>query len=304
MKKVMVIAGQNDADYGQRITYRKVKSILKEKKIECVYPKISFRTMALVPFYDAVIISGSLKKFFESAAIIDIALEFGKPVFFFGVNLQLTNLKMLSHLSTEIMSDLLTGFVTDETSARWASLWSNSKISAGADMANLYLLERAQYEKGKFAVFAPSRSGILKDAPDEEWFPQMDSRIIVEDPKDSKTAVKFARKIKAEDVSLVFKIEDVIEAIKNAKFVLSEKFYVSLTAVAFETPFLNVGEKITRYLGKELSKHVCKPDITDMAVAFSTINDFDLSQIKIFNSKIENQFDKMNKAFDKFIESI
>lgn len=304
MKKVMVIAGQNDADYGQRITYRKVKSILKEKQIECIYPKISFRTMALVPFYDAIIISGSMKNFFESAAIIDIALEFGKPVFFFGVNVQMTNSKMLRHLSTEIMSDLLTGFVTDEISARWASLWSNSKISVGLDIANLYLLEKAQYEKGKFAVFAPSKDGILKDAPNEEWFPQMDSRIIVEDPKDSKAAVKFARKIKAEDVSLVFRIENVMEAIKNAKFVLSEKFYTSLTAAAFETPFLNVGEKIIRYFGKGLSKYTCKSDIMDMAVAFSTINDFDPAQTKIFNSKAMEQFDKMNKTLDEFIKSI
>jgi hypothetical protein len=304
MKKVMAIAGQNDETYGQRLTYRKVRDILTEKNIECVYPKFSFQMMAVMPFYDGLIVSGRLENFFESIAIIDLALEFRKPVFFFGVNLEGMKRNLLDHVSTELMSPFLTGFVTDEVAAKWASLWSPSKIEAGVDIANVYLLEKAEYEKGKFAVFAPSQSGILKYSPDQEWFLHMDSRIIVEDPKDSKIAVKFAQKIKSDDVALIFKIEDIMDAVKNAKFVLSEKFYTSLTAIAFETPFLHVDRKALRYFGKELSDDVCNGEDTDLALAFSKINEFDLSKVQNFNSMIKERYKRMNLALDEFINAL
>ncbi len=242
--------------------------------------------------------------FFENIVIIDLALEFGKPVFFFGVNLEEMKSSLLNHVSTELMSPLLSGFVTDETSAKWASLWSSSKIEAGCDIANIYLLEKAEYEKGKFAVFSPSQDGILKYAPDQEWFLHMDSRVIVEDPKYSKTAVEFAKKIKADDVSLIFKIDDIMSAVKNAKFVLSEKFYTTLTAVAFETPFLHVGKKITRYFGKALSKGICDGEDTDLALAFSNINEFNLSEVQSFNFSIKERYKKMESALDEFINSL
>ncbi len=304
MKKVMVIAGQNDKTYGQRLTYRKVRDILERKDVTCVYPNFSFQMIATMPFYDGLIVSGKLDNFFEKIAIIDLALEFGKPVFFFGVNLEEMKSTFLSHLSTELMSPLVSGFVTDEVSARWASLWSPSKIEVGCDVANMYLLERAEYEKGKFAVFSLSQDGILKYAPDQEWFLHMDSRVIVEDPQCSKSALEFAKKIKADDVSLIFEIEDIMEAVKNARFVLSEKFYSTITAAAFETPFLHIGRKIKRYFGKVLSKDVCDEEETDLALAFSNINEFNLSEVQTFNSSIKEKYKKMESALDEFIKSL
>ncbi len=303
MKKVMVIAGQSDKTYGQRLTYRKVKHILTEKGIVCAYPKFSFQMIPIMPFYDGLIVSGKLENFFEEVAIIDLALEFGKPVLFFGVNLEEMKKSLLDHISTELMSSMVSGFVTDEVAAKWASLWSPSRITAGVDVANVYLLEKAEYEKGKFAVFSPSQEGILKYTPDQKWFMHMDSRIIVEDPRDSKIAVKFAQKIKADDVALVFEIDDIINTVKNAKFVLSEKFYTSLTAIAFERPFLHVGKKALRYF-KSLSNNVCDGEETALAIAFSKINEFDLNSVQNFNSSVKEGYKKMELALDEFINSL
>lgn len=300
MKKVVVVAGQNDQEYGQRLTYIKVREILKSKNIVSTYPSFSIHTMAVMPFYDGLIFCGKINGYNDSA-MIDIALELGKQVFLFGLNVEETEKNMIKHLSTQIMSPLVKGFVTDPVGARWATLWADSRIKAGVDVANLYLLDKAEYEKGKFAVFAPSRDGILRHCANEKWFPQMDARVIVEDPRDSRTAVQFARNIKAEDVALIFKIEDIMDAVKNARFVISEKFYTTLTAISFETPFVHVGEKILRYIGVNFSAYVCKSDLTELALTFSKLDEFDFDPVKSFNSRVKYEYKAMESELDDFI---
>ncbi len=301
MKRVMVMAGQNDEDYGQRLTYVKVRELLRSKNVESVYPKFSIHTMAMMPFYDGLIVSGKLKGYFESSVMIDLALEFGKEVFLFGLNLEESQRRMVKHLRTQIMSPLVKGFVTDPVEQRWASLWAGSEIKAGIDIANLYLLERSEYERGKFVVIAPSKDGILSKCIEEKWFPIMDARVIVEDPQDSKTAVQFASKLKVDDVSLIFKINDIMNAVKNARFVISEKFYTTLTAISFETPFIHVGKKILRYIGKDFSNYVCDPDMTELGLAFSRLNEFDFDSVKNFNSRVRSMYSDMEKEIDAFI---
>ncbi|BBJ27589.1 hypothetical protein ATHSA_0465 [Athalassotoga saccharophila] len=300
MKKVIVMAGQNDEDYGQRLTHVKVREVLRSRNIESVYPKFSIHTMTIIPFYDGLIVSGKLNRYIDNSAIIDLALEFGKEVFLFGLNLEESDRRMVKHLTTQIMSPLVKGFVTDAVGQRWASLWAGSRIKAGVDIANVYLLERSEYERGKFVVIAPSKDGILSKCTEEKWFPMMDARVIVEDPQDSKTAVQFASKLKVDDVSLIFKINDIMDAIKNARFVISEKFYTTLTAISFETPFVHVGKKILRYIGKDFSNYVCDPDMTELGLAFSRLNEFDFDAIKNFNSRVRSVYNDMERELDAF----
>ncbi len=300
-KKVMVIAGQNDEDYGQRLTYLKVRELLKSKNVESIYPKFSIYTMTMMPFYDGLIVSGKLNKYIDSSAIIDFALELGKEVFLFGLNLEESSKGMVKHLTTQIMSPLVKGFVTDRVGQRWASLWDGQRIKVGVDIANVYLLEKSEYEKGRFVVIAPSKDGILSKCTEEKWFPMMDARVIVEDPQDSKTAVQFASKLKVDDVSLIFKINDIMEAVKNARFVISEKFYTTLTAISFETPFVHVGKKILRYIGKDFSNYVCDPDMTELGLTFSRLNEFDFDAVKTFNSRVRSIYSDMEMEIDAFV---
>jgi hypothetical protein len=304
MKKLMVIAGQNDQNYGQRLIYRKMHTILKEKGIEFIFPRLSLETLGLLPFYEGVIFAGKIKGFLEDLAIIDFAIELRKPVFLLGINLENAGACNLEHLSTILMSPLVSGFTTDEVSRRWASLWAGLRIKKGVDLATIYLLERSKHERSKFAVFAPSKNGILKSCTDEEWFPKIDARVIVEDPSDSKTAASFAQKIKADDVTLIFQSEDIIDAVCNAKFILSEKHYVTMTGATFEVPFAHTGKTAKRYFEKYFSEDFFPSDDTGLALAISKFNDMKMDDFKLFGSELSQRYKSMIDSLDEFLKSL
>ncbi len=302
MKKIIVMVGQNDQNYGQRLIYRKIHSILKEKGVESVFPKMSMSMIGMLPFYDGVLFAGKIRGFLEDLIVLDAAIELGKPVFFFGLNVENTKNYDLYHLSTILMSPLISGFVTDEVSLKWASLWAGSRIKKGIDLANIYLIDRAKHEKSKFAIFAPSKDGILRSCVGKSWFPKMDSKVIVEDPGDSETAAKFAQQINAEDVVLLFQTDDIIRAVQNAKFVLSEKFYVTLTACAFGVPFSHIGRKALRYFGKNFSENTISEDEIELALAIQNLKDMESDRFHSFNLRISEEYRSMIDDLNEFLK--
>lgn len=302
MKRIMVIAGQGGQSYGEKLTFRQMESIFSGRPIEFVIPRTLKEAALEIPAIDGVVFTGRIVHgIFDGISVLDIALEFEKPVFFFGMSLGDMRSADLGRFSLVLMSPLVSGFLTDSVSSRWASFWAGKKIETGVDLANIYLIDHAVQEKSKYAVFAPQANGTLQYYSEYRWLSKTDTRIIVAAPEDSRAAVKVARSAKTDDVIIMSEIDDIISAISNAKFVLSERFYVSLTALSFGIPFVHVGRRAKRYFGKNYSDNFADADEIGVALAFSGLS---MERAELDGSEKERIYSKfriMMDAFEKFL---
>ncbi len=302
MKKIMVIAGQEGLSYGEKLTFRQTESLFETRPMKIVFPKTLKEALFEIPSIDGLIFAGRVVRgIFDGLAVLNVAVEFEKPIFLFGMSLGDMQIPDLGRFSTALMSPLISGYLTDRISSRWASYWAKKEIKTGVDLANIYLMDHANQEKPKYAVFAPQANGTLQSYSEYKWLSKTDTRIIVASPEDSKAAVKVARQAKTDDVVIMSEIDDIMNVISNAKFVLSERFYVSLAALSFGIPFVHVGRRAKRYFGKNFENNFAEADELGVALTFSRLS---IERQEIESSKrqeIYSNFREMTDALEKFL---
>ncbi len=302
MKQITLLAGQGSENYGEKLTYKQTSKILKDRNIKIMIPYNLREAIKYITVSDGVIFSGRrIVGNLDSLDVIDMALEFEKPVFLFGVGLGEMKKTGLKRFSTSLMSPLLSGFLTDRSSTRWASFWAGSRVKVGTDLAHIYLLSHAKREKSKFAVFSPRNTGALRHYKEFKWLPHLDVRVIVANPSDSHAAVEVSHNVQADEVVILKEAEDVMSAISNAKFVLSERFHVSLTAESFGVPFVHIGRRARRYFEKGFSNNFSSPDEIDMALAFSKLKEKIPSYYTVFDGVVKSRFNEMLKGLESFL---
>ncbi|WP_456398417.1 polysaccharide pyruvyl transferase family protein [Mesoaciditoga sp.] len=301
MKRITILCGQGSKSYGERLTYLQMVEVLKDRDIKADFPVTFREALKSVIFSDGVIFAGRrVVEKTDPLDVLSVALEFGKPIFFFGVSLGEMRKEGLKRFSTILMSSLVKGFLTDPSSTRWAKFWAGERIKMGTDISHVYLLEHFEREKSKFAVFAPRFNGSLRKYKELRWLPALDARIIVTSPEDSRAAVDVSENLKTEDVVVVSRLEDIMEVISNAKFVISERFHVSLTAESFGVPFIHVGRRAMRYFGNKFERNFSQPDEVEMALSFSKITDEIPSYYAEFNERVKKKFEEMLKSLNDF----
>ncbi len=302
MKRVTVIAGQNSRNYGEKLTYIQVSEILKDKAVEIMTPTTLSEAFKNITMSNGVIFAGRrLQNNMDALDVVNIALELEKPVFLFGVGLGEMGKIGLKRFSTSLMSPLVSGFLTDAPSVKWALLWSRSGIEVGADLAHIYLLNHVKREKPKFAVFAPRLMGTLCNYKEYKWLPKVDVRVIVANPVDSSVAVEVSRRVKTDEIVILSDAEDVMDAVANAKFVVSERFHVSLTAESFGVPFIHVGRRAMRYFGGEFINNFSIPDEIEVALTFSKLGDKIPNFYSDFNNEVKGRYERMLKGLERFL---
>lgn len=302
MKRVTLLAGQGSENYGEKLTYKQTSKILQDRDVKVMVPHNLREAIKCVTISDGMVFSGRrMVGDLDSLDVIDMALEFEKPVFLFGVGLGEMGKTGLKRFSTSLMSPLLFGFLTDRSSSRWASFWAGSRVKAGTDLAHIYLLSHAKREKSKFAVFSPRNTGALRNYREFKWLPHLDVRVIVANPSDSRAAVEISHNVQTDEVIILKETEDVMSAISNAKFVLSERFHVSLTAESFRVPFVHIGRRARRYFEKEFSNNFSSPDEIDMALAFSRLEEKVPSYYTTFDEVVKSRFNEMLKGLERFL---
>lgn len=302
MKRITVIAGQNSRNYGEKLTYMQVSEILKDKVTEIITPATLSEAFKSITISDGVIFAGRrMQNTMDALDVVNIALELEKPVFLFGVGLGEMGKTGLKRFSTSLMSPLVSGFLTDVPSVKWALFWSKSRIEVGADLAHIYLLNHVKREKAKFAVFAPRLMGTLCNYKEYKWLPKVDVRVIVANPADSGVAVEVSRHVKTDEIVILSDTEDVMNAIANAKFVVSERFHVSLTAESFGIPFIHVGRRAMRYFGGKFIDNFSVPDEIEVALTFSKLGDETPDFYSDFNNEIRKRYERMLKGLERFL---
>ncbi len=304
MKRVTVVAGQGSKNYGERLTYRQVSKALEHKAMEIIFPSTFSETIKCVARSNGVILAGRrAQDTVDILDVLNVALELEKPVFLFGVELGEMREKGLKRFSTSLMSSLVSGFLTDVMSVRWANFWSKNKIKVGADLAHVYLLNHVKHGKSKYAVFAPNVRGVLRNYKEYKWLPKVDVRMIVANPADSGVAVEVSRRVRTDEIVILSDVNDVMEAVANAKFVISERFHVSLTALSFGIPFIHIGRRAMRYFGKAFIENFSVPEEVDIALAFSRLGNRS-SNFLNFNEGIKSRYESMLNELEKFLLSI
>ncbi len=305
MKKITLLCGQKSENYGEKLTYSQTIEIFRDKDVKIYLPNTLKEAFKAVFFSDAVIFAGRrMRENIDSLDVIGMALELEKPIFLFGVGLGEIRNKGLKRFSTILMSPLTEGFLTDYPSTRWARLWAGNRVKVGADLSNVYLLNHAKRGKNKFAVFSPRHNGALRMYEELKWLPAIDARIVVANKEDSKAAIEVSRHLKTEEIVIVSESTDVMEVVSNAKFVISERFHVSLTAESFGVPFMHVGRRAMRYFGKDFENNFSLPDEVEMALSFSKIGESAPSYYEKFNIRVKERYEEMLKGLDKFLLKI
>ncbi len=278
--------------------------ILREKGVKAFLPKRMKDVLRDVLHCNGVIFAGRRRGSVDPLDVLNIALEFGKPIFLFGSVIGEFEEKGLKRLSTVLMSPKVRGFVTDEVSYRWVRLWADKRVETGVDVVHAMLIENARREKKKFAVFAPRHNGTLKNYDKLKWLPKIDTRVIVANAEDSKAAVKFSKNLETDEVVILSEPRDIIETVANAKFVVSERFYVSITAASFGVPFIHIGKKAERYFRKKLPQNLSSPDEIEVALLLSKMLEDPQHNYEEFNLNVEEKFEKMLKKLDEFLHGI
>ncbi len=302
MKKITLLAGQRSENYGEKLTYKQMSEVLHDRDVKVMIPHNLREAIKCIIMSDGVIFSGRRRvENLDALDVMDIALEFEKPVFLFGIGLGEMKEAGLKRFSTALMSSLISGFLTDRSSTRWASFWAGSRVKVGTDLAHIYLLNHAKREKSKFAVFSPKNTGALRNYREFRWLPRLDVRVIVANPIDSHAAVEVSHNVQTDEVVILKATEDVMNAISNAKFVLSERFHISLTAESFGVPFVHIGRRARRYFGKEFSNNFSSPDEVDMAMAFSKLDEKVPPYYTSFDEIAKSRFKEMLKGLEKFL---
>ena len=305
MKRITLLAGQNSENYGEKLTYFQALEVLKDKDVKIYIPTSVKESLHAVFSSDAVIFAGRrMLGNIDSLDIVTMALEMERPVFFFGVGLGEMRNKGLRKFSTILMSPLTQGFLTDHISTRWAQLWAGKRVRVGADLCHIYLLTHAKRGKSKFAVFSPRYNGVLRRYKELKWLPALDARIVVANHSDSKAAIDVSQHLKTEDIIIVSEPKDVMEVVSNAKFIISERFHVSLTAESFGVPFIHVGRRAMRYFEKDFEDNFSLPDEVEMALAFSKIKENVPDHYERFNERIKKRFEEMLKGLNSFLMKI
>ncbi len=304
MKRILLLCGQGSESYGEKIVCRKTTELLETQGVNVLLPKSLKDALRDVVHCDGIVFAGRRRGSVDAFDVLNIALEFGKSIFLFGIVLGDMRERELRHFSTILMSSKVNGFVTDEISCRWARLWSGGKIERGVDLVHAFLLEDAKREKSKFAVFAPRFDGTLKKYGELKWLPKMDTRIIVANRKDSKAAVELSRNLNTEEIIIISEPADITQAIANAKFVVSERFHVSITALSYGVPFIHVGNRSVRYFGKALSHNFSPPDEIEIALSFSRILENMPENYEHFNEEAKRRFKVMVKKLYEFVKNL
>ena len=305
MKKVTLLCGQGSGNYGEKLTYSQVVEILKDRDVKAYFPKTFKEAFKAVISSDGVIFAGrrTMEKT-DSLDIVAMALELEKPIFLFGASLGEIRNEGLKKFSTILMSPLIRGFLTDASSTKWAKLWAKERVEIGADLSHIYLLNHSNHVKSKFAVFSPRHDGVLRKYKELKWLPALEGRIVVANGADSKAAIEVSRHLKTDEIIIVSQPKDIMEVISNAKFVISERFHVSLTAESFGVPFIHVGRRAMRYFGNDFENNFSKPDEVEMALSFSKMGEKIPEYYEKFNDKVRKRFEKMIKGLDDFLMKI
>ncbi len=279
-----------------------MSKILQDRDVKVMIPHNLREAIKCIAISDGMIFSGRrMDGDLDSLDVIDFALEFEKPVFLFGVGLGEMGKTGLKRFSTSLMSPLLSGFLTDRSSARWASFWADSRVKAGTDIAHIYLLNHEKRGKSKFAVFAPRNTGALRSYKEFKWLPHLDVRVIVANPSDSHAAIEVSHNVQTDEVVILKGTRDVMDAISNAKFVFSERFHVSLTAESLGVPFVHVGRRARRYFGRGFSNNFSPHDEIEMALAFSRLDEKIPSYYTTFNEIVKSRINAMLKGLESFL---
>ncbi|GEM_PF-1520930 len=302
MKRVTVIAGQGSQNYGEKLTYMQVSEILKDKAMEFITPMTLHDALKSIRTSNGIIFAGRrVRNGVDALDVVNLALELEKPVFLFGVELGDMGKTGLKRFSTSLMSPLVSGFLTDAPSVKWALFWSKRKIEVGADLAHIYLLNHVKRKKAKYAVFAPRIMGTLHKYKEYNWFPKVDVRIIVANPMDSSIAVEVSRHVKTDEIVILSDAEDIMDTVANAKFVVSERFHVSLTAESFGVPFIHIGRRAMRYFGEKFIDNFSIPDDVEVALTFSKLSDEIPSFYSDFNNEVQIRYERMLKELERFL---